>query len=289
MTGPPRSISDLSQPDPMTARFSPLGLLTSQAMTPGGSFAYLMASIERARLNDRVPEALRKVFDRARYLHLYGLFRYGFFTIADQIAWSIPEAALGVRFVEFYAGVIPFSKSTERRTVLATSFRDVVAAVAAKGQTPTRDGWRLEGHEHWDHGRKFDASYKSLMEWGRREGLLAPWLQDRWARGESGTRHAVLTRTRPPDYAVPEDWEGRTEVERKGWWHDWRRRVWERDEIEILVELRNLATHSGPDHVIMPVNSAHALESSAAFVNSLWPDVTTVAATRKGGRPTREQ
>ena len=273
MTSPPRSMSDLSRPDPMTARFSPLGLLTNRAMAPDGSFAYLEASIERAKLNDCVPEALRGMFDRARYLQLYGLFRYEFFTIADQNAWSIPEAALGVRFIEFYAGIVPFSRSTERRTVRATSFRDVVAAFARKGQTPWRDGWRLEGHEQWDEGRKFDASYRALMEWGRREGLLGPWLQDRWARHEAGLRRAVLTRVRPPDYAVPEEWGELTADQRLEWWKSWRGRVWERVEVETMVELRNLTTHPDPAHVVMPVTSAQALESSAEFINSLWPSV----------------
>jgi hypothetical protein len=277
MTSRPRTITDLSEPDPMSARFSPLGLLTNHAMTPDGSFAYLEGSIERARLHGRVPDALRRSFDRVRYLHLYGVFRYGFFTIADQIAWTIPEAALGVRFIEFYDGVIPFSRSDEHRTVLATTFRDVVTAVARRGQTPLKDGWRLDGHERWDEGRKFDASYRALMEWGRREGLLEPWLQHRWARAETGIRHAVLTRVHPPQYAIPDDWEGRTEEQRQDWWMTWRGRIWERDEIETLVELRNLTTHSGPEHMVTPVNSAHALVSSAEFVNALWPNVTAGA------------
>jgi len=115
------------------------------------------------------------------------------------------------------------------------------------------------------------------MEWARRERLLEPWLQGRWARRESGIRHAVLTRAHPPEYATPDDWEGRTEDQRKDWWNAWRRRVWERDEIETMVALRNLTTHSGPEHTVMPVNSARALESSAELVNSLWPSLKPVA------------
>jgi hypothetical protein len=250
-----------------------MGFLTTHAMTPDGSFAYLEASIGRAKLNERVPEALRRSFDRARELHLYGLFRYGFFTIANQIAWSMPEAALGLRFVAHYAGTVPFNKGDERRVVQADSFRTVVSAVGWKGDVPWRDGWRLEGHERMGEGRIFDATYRALIEWGRREGLLAPWLRDRWDKNADRVVYAVLTRSRPPNYAAPDDWGDRTDEQRSSWWAKWRESTWERDEIETFVQLRNLTTHSSPGDTVMPVDSARALEASAAFINFLWRDI----------------
>ncbi len=265
-----RSIAELTQPDPLTARFSPNGLLTQGVMRPEGSVEYLQAMVDEAGLGSTVAEDVRRSFERARMLHVYGLFQYGFFTLADEAAWLLPESALGVRFIERYGGRVPFLKDGERSTLETSVFRTVAEAVSPRGQFSRRAGWSLEGHADYGEGRSFDGSYRALMQWARREGLLTRWLAHLWARNEEGIRYAVLTRVRPPDYAVPEAWGDFDEDARSAWWETWRRDIWERDQMNVLVELRNLIAHSSPGRVVTPVDSARSLFAVAEFVKHLW-------------------
>ena len=82
---------------------------------------------------------------------------------------------------------------------------------------------------------------------------------------------AVLTRVRPPEYAVPDEWSDFDEGARRVWWTAFRADIWERDEINVLVELRNLMAHSPPGRVVTPVDSARSLLAVAAFIDDLWP------------------
>jgi hypothetical protein len=244
--------------------------MTDGVMKPEGTARFLQAQVAGARLGLAVPEDVRRSFERVRELHLYGLFEYGFFTVVDQAAWVLPESALGMRFIEHYRGQVPFRHGEEAASLEASQFRDVAEAVGPGGRYSRREGWRLHGHEHYGEGRTFDASYSALMQWARREGLLRRWLDKRWSSNEDTIRYAVLTRVHPPDYAVPENWLEMGEEAREGWWTSFRRNTWERDEIELLVKLRNLVAHSAPGRVVMPVNSATSLIAAAAFINGLW-------------------
>jgi hypothetical protein len=265
-----RSLAELAEVDPTTARFSPAGLLTEHRMKPEASAEYVQAMIADARLATEVPGDIRTAFERLRDLHTYGLFVYGFFTIADAAAWMFIETAVGARFVDWYSNRVPLIRGTERTALEAPAFRSVAEALGPRGSHPWRAGWRLEGHAKHEGGRFFDASYASLMRWARREGLLHRWLETRWDAHAESIQNAVLTRVRPPDYSIPDDWSAFDDREKAEWWSEWRDRVWERDQIDTLVALRNLSAHAMPGHTIMPVNSASTLRTVAGFVDALW-------------------
>ncbi len=240
-------------------------------MRPEGSATYLQAMTERAELGESVPVEVRRSFERIRDLHVYGLFNYPFFTLAEDAAWLLPESALGVRFIERYDGVVPFARGDERAALETRDFRTVAEAVSSRGRFSRRVNWHVVGHGHDRDGQSFDASYRALMRWAHKEGLLTRWLQDRWQAKGAGIRHAVLTAVNPPDYAVPADWGALDEEARERWWERWRRDTWEPDEMRVFVDLRNLIAHSPPGRLTSPVNSAAALASVADFINALWP------------------
>jgi hypothetical protein len=264
-----RSISELTTQDPTTAMFGPPGLMTSAAMTPDASADYLQAMTEGSQLGKRVPGEVRRSFERIRDLHAYGVFSYGFFTLAEGDTWLLPEAALGVRFIEHYAGRVPFERGDEQDCLKTSSFRTVVETVGAGGRFATKPRWHLAGHGPDATGRYFNGSYGALMRWAYQEGLLANWLNDGWQAAEARIRYAVITHV-SARYGTPDTWNEMDDGARALWWEEWRRDVWEQDQMSNLVVLRNVIAHAPPGNIVMPADSARAIASAAAFINALW-------------------
>ncbi len=104
------------------------------------------------------------------------MFRYAFFTLADQAVWTIPETALGVQFVEWYHGKVPLVRRDQVVIVETDRLRTVAVALEPKGRHPHRSGWRLRDHEGDGNLRSFNGSDRALLEWAYAERLLAPWL-----------------------------------------------------------------------------------------------------------------
>lgn len=265
------SISELTKADAQTLRFTPFGLSLQGTLRPEDSLKYLQSMLDAAQLASGIPADIRTAFERVRRLHTYGLFEYGFFTLADNAIWLLPESALGVRFIEHYNGSIPFRHGADRSTLEAARFETVGHALGARGHLSRRRGWALEDHADYGEGRGFDGSYRSLMEWARREGLLSRWLDHRWAELGDGARYAVATQSKPPDYALPDNWSELDEAMRRAWWTAWRRDVWDAGQTEVFVQIRNLIAHPSTDQTLTPIQSAQALRAVAEFLNHLWP------------------
>lgn len=292
---------DIIRQDPIAARFGPHGLMTDRALTPEGSATFLTDVVRRAGLSAGVPDDVQQTFERVRELFRYGMFRYAFFTLADHAAWTIPETALGVRFVERYDGKVPFVRRDEAVVVEADRYRTVATALGPKGPYPHRSGWRLRGYEGVGNVRSFNGSYRALLEWAYSERLLAPWLDGRWDRLSRGIVHAISTQVRRPTStepfvvpegwatlpgtarhawfdefpdasAVPDNWAEITPEDRAAWLDDYRRIRWERQELDVLVDLRNLVAHADAGTLLMPSQAAEAIFAVAAFINGLWPE-----------------
>ena len=178
-------------------------------------------------------------------------------------------------------------------------YRTVAAALGPKGPQAHRNGWRLRGHEGEGKPRSFNGSYRALVDWAYAEGLLAPWLNDRWDRLSGGIIFAVSTQVRrptstqpfvvPPTWArlgvigreawfdefrdasaVPDNWADLSPEDRTTWLEDYRRMKWEREELDLLVDLRNLVAHSDAGTLLMPSQAANSIYGVAEFLNGLW-------------------
>ena len=103
------------EPDEMTLRFSPGGILMDRKMTPESSAAYLDSIARRQPIDARVPLAIRQAHERVVQVHMHGLFDYGLFSVAEQLGWMLPESALGLRFVAWYDGKVPILSGAEEQ------------------------------------------------------------------------------------------------------------------------------------------------------------------------------
>lgn len=236
-----------------------------------------------------------------RELFRYGVFRYTFFTLADHVAWTVPEAALGVRFVERYGGKVTLVRDHLEAAVEMNRYRTIAAALEPKGSHPHRNGWRLRGHEGIGKPRSFNGSYRALLDWAYAEGLLARWLDDRWDRLSGRIVYAITTQERRPTStqpffaspawstldvadreawfdqfrdgsAVPDNWNEMAPGDRATWLEDFRRMKWERQELDVLVDLRNLVAHADTGSFVMPTQAADAIYGVAEFINGLWSE-----------------
>jgi hypothetical protein len=301
---------DLIRPDPVTAHFGPEGLMTDRALRSEGSAKFLTALIKRAQLSAGVPNDVRRSFERVRELFRYGVFRYDFFTLAGQVAWTLPETALGVRFVEWYEGMVPFVRNGQEAVLETDRYSTVAEALEPRGRHPHQKGWRLRGHEGSGKRRSFNGSYRALLDWAYAEGLLARWLDDRWGRLSGGIVYAISTQVRrptsperfvaPSDWvslgltereawfdlfkdasAVPDNWTEMTQADRVAWLGDYRRIKWEREDLDVLVVLRNLVAHADAGTLQMPSQAADAIYGVAELINGLWSEpIAGAPATR---------
>lgn len=136
-----------------------------------------VATIERTELAAVVPEAIREYFDRVRRLHVYGLLEYEFFSAACDLSLFAIEAALRVRFVEFYAQRLPVI-AKGRRVARGTPPEQLTTFRGAEATHLVRsfdDVWKAA--PHWqlrsDRGvHPIPTNLAALLAWARREGLL---------------------------------------------------------------------------------------------------------------------
>jgi hypothetical protein len=255
----------LTEPDELTLRFAPGGMLLDRKMRPGASAAYLDSIARRQSVDDGVPFALRQAHERIIQVHMHGLFDYGLFSVAEQLGWMFPEAALGVRFVSWYAGRVPIFLDAESQILEVVDYGSIAGRFRRAQGAPrvTLDEPLLRRERH------FNGSFASLLHWGRATGVLRQWLDAAWSSREDAIRYAVSTGG-SGGYRVPSDWPEYDEARRHDWWHRFRTERWEPDQLRVLVDLRNMSAHQRPEHTVSPIQSAQAITAAVEFVNALW-------------------
>jgi hypothetical protein len=275
--------------------------MTDRALTPAASAAFLTAVVRRVHLSAGVPPDVARSFERVGELFRYGVFRYDFFTLAEDLVWTLPETALGVRFVEHYRGKVPLVRKGQEVMLATDRFRTVAEALGPRGGYPHQEGWRLRGHAGSRARRSFNGSYRALLDWAQEEGLLVRWLDGRWDRLSPGVIHALLTPAgrpgapqpfvAPPGWAmlqitdrqawfdqcrdasaVPDNWLEMSQMDRLAWLEDFRRLKWEPEELDTLVAIRNLVAHPDAGTLLMPSQAAESIYGVAEFINGLWPE-----------------
>jgi hypothetical protein len=152
-------LRELQMPDEATLAFNGFGL--GGRLEPEDAAEFQAAAIARAVLADKVPDDVRKYFERARKLHLYGVLEYEFFTAAGDYALLVLEGALRARFLAFYSDGIPLMRGDAEALLHAKTFEDVLAARRA----------RLRGAD--GATQRLPLSAEALLSWARREQLLA--------------------------------------------------------------------------------------------------------------------
>lgn len=159
-----KSLSELTTPDPLALRLAPLGF---GALSPEDAAVFQQQAIARADLHDDVPEGTRQSFERLRALHSYGIFFYGAYTLAHDLAWLVLEQALRERFVASYKGRVPLVHTKDRteRALVVGDYQDVYHELRHSGP------WFLKLEAGGE--MPFRAGFGDLLDWARRERLLA--------------------------------------------------------------------------------------------------------------------
>jgi hypothetical protein len=151
----------LIQPDPRILMF--VGPITTDS---------LQELFQGWEIGPRVPEDVKKQFDVARMLFIYGYFVYEFFTLAGFLCVLAVESALMHRFEEYY----------QRRIRLTKKDQATEAARYEGVYTLLRRGWRVPDDP------EFRGGFKSLLLWAGRKGLIESSEAELFAKTLPGIR-----------------------------------------------------------------------------------------------------
>ena len=168
-----KTFEQLTTPDERTLRFTPLGLSTGpQVLKPEYAAEFQQRVIASCDLHPDVPEDTRNSFERVRTLHSYGILFYEAFTVANDLSWLVMEQAFRERFVTYYNDTIPFVHTIDKteNTLSVQNFEDLYKAVN-RGGTYANPAWNLKLRKS-EQSMAFRATFSSLLQWARKEGLL---------------------------------------------------------------------------------------------------------------------
>lgn len=160
----------------MSQRATPFGFGLDYMLKPESAVAAHQDEIATCELVERVPDATRSAFERARLTHTYGAFAYDLYTVAHNHTRLVLELALRERFVEWAEGTITLvrhSEAGEARTVTAdvSRYTDVIG-LFDRGRDRgacARGSWLLQTA---DEPLRFNPGLTSLMRWARCVKLL---------------------------------------------------------------------------------------------------------------------
>lgn len=134
---------------------------TFSALTPGiRTIEDYQRHIFEVSLAEQVPEEVRRVFDTAARLCVYGWFEYIFCTVSYMIALMTLECALKHRFILFYGGKFDLVRKGERCTLETNDFETL---------------WRAIVEEKWQllAMKEFRPDFPSLAKWARAKELVS--------------------------------------------------------------------------------------------------------------------
>ena len=134
---------------------------TFSALTPGiRTIEDYQRHIFEVPLAEQVPEEVKRVFDTAARLCVYGWFEYIFCTVSYMIALMALECALKHSFILFYGGKFDLIKKGEHWTLETNDFERL---------------WRAIAEEKWQlaETKKFRPDFPGLAKWARAKGLVS--------------------------------------------------------------------------------------------------------------------
>jgi len=137
---------------------------------PRVSFEDLQKDIAEIQLIPDVPEDVQRVFKSAKDLHMFGYFRYHFFTISQHYAFLALESAIKRRYAEsLRARAILRNEKGETFEMLNPTYRDIEDFCYRK----KRAGWNAR--RLIVNGEEFPYSGQKLLDWLVHRGLITKW------------------------------------------------------------------------------------------------------------------
>ncbi|MBI3584627.1 MAG: hypothetical protein HY096_11875 [Nitrospinae bacterium] len=218
-TGKEKSLEEICKPDALNILYKGLSIEDIQAS--------LILAIDT--LSDDVPKDVRNHLIVSQNLAIYGWFQWNFYTVS--LFWSLTsiEMALRYKFLEKYKGDKLFLvKKNETKEVAAdfNIFKEL------------RKRWRIQDD------RNFDGSFKSLLNWARKNSILphdTPVVLQELSIAYNN-RNVNTNQSSPLNILVEE-----------------------------IPNFRNELAHKRHDWVLLPNSAINGFNQAIEIINRLWP------------------
>jgi hypothetical protein len=152
--------------------------------------------IGEIKLTPLVPEEVKRVFNRAKQLFIFGLFRYEFFAISQHYAYIVLESAIKARYMKSLGAKAILSIKSDHgfsKEITVTTYR----AICGFCLREKLDLGRLS-----INGKPFPYSLKKLLDWLEENQLIRKWERSSY-NAELMLRYHHLHQEHPTPY-VPE-------------------------------------------------------------------------------------
>lgn len=130
----------------------------------------LQADVASTKLIPPVPENVKRVFERAKELYIFGYFRYDFFTISRHYAYLALESAIKNRYYQSFGREVILSNRKGKHVKIGIIDHQTVIDFCYRNR---KDGWNE--HMFLADGRKFAFTKKELLDWLVQNKIITMW------------------------------------------------------------------------------------------------------------------
>ncbi len=144
----------------------------------------LQKNVSEIGLIDSVPQSVKRTFENAKALYIFGYFHYNFFTISRHYAYLALEAAIKQRYFMNLPNDIEISNKKGAKKIKVSDFDGIIRFGRENGY----------GTHFKLNGMPFPHSKEMLCEWLRENGIVSRYEEKRCLWGlESRNRFSHLT------------------------------------------------------------------------------------------------
>lgn len=142
----------------------------------GAGIEELQKDICSIQLVPSVPEDVERVFQHSKDLHIYGFFRYNFFTIAQHYAYLALESTIKNRYYQSFGEKITLTNKKGETVKLGRIDHQTVIDFCRR-----RKGWNVRKLKI--NGEKFAFETRELLDWLVRKKIITMWDRKRCQLG----------------------------------------------------------------------------------------------------------
>ena len=165
-----------------------------------GGIAKLQKDVSDIQLIPAVPEDVKRVFQHAKDLYIYGFFRYNFFTIAQHYAYLALESAIKNRYYQSFGKEIVLTSHKGESVKVGRIDHQFIIDFCRR-----RRGWNVRKIKI--NNEKFVFYKWELLDWLVKKRIITKWERRRCERGmrlRDLMSHLTRAQILPPGYGVQE-------------------------------------------------------------------------------------
>jgi len=162
-----------------------------------GGIEELQKDVSDIQLIPAVPEDVKRVFQHAKDLYIYGFFRYNFFTIAQHYAYLALESAIKNRYYQSFDKEIVLTSDKGEPVKVGRMDHQLIIDLCRKR------GWNARKIRI--NNEKFAFTKEELLDWLVKKEIITRWekrLCERGMRLRDLMSHLTRAQILPPGYSV---------------------------------------------------------------------------------------